>query len=651
DLVLVPSVVFNTDIRAVCKRAIIHFLDESAQCAFIDPDSGERCANTKKGHAKGHQRSSGQLLKEGLFVDGPFDSSRFILSIEECVLSVMNAVNPQAHSSRRKWQLLVSKHHREHIEVLRDLGGYPKPGTAQDKLKLGFFMKTSVCYGCLFGNPEYRLPCRHVICESCLRDSDQGETHGQQTGLHMLRSCLICGDTKTAGWPYQIRLRPLLSGLRVLSLDGGGVRGIVELVLLEKVESLIGLDLPIGIFFDLMVGTSSGGIISLGIGAQGRSVKDCAAHFRTICSTGFDNKFLTKTWGLGWLARWIRSSIYTSAAMEKALQTAFSTKPPITVFGMRNHCRNAVTTTVGKDCYLIANYNRGGTGIYMNSELSVWDAARCTSAAPMFFEPKRHDGCDCRDGGLKWNNPIQLAVNESREIWGEKSSYDVVLSVGTGEADEAQGRPSSKFIIPDWLSGLFTALLSTMNGEDEWLRYLKSQQRATERSSRLNVVFPGRQEPALDDFGAIGSMEQTARSYYKFYERLHKSQFNPISHAAGVPSPTNSLELVAERLRASMYYFELRSVESAEEVCIFSGLIRCRLGPIDEGYDKLLKMTAGFKVKESFYSTSELSESAPLDVQVVFSHQSPEEPIRIDVSFEKRYSVAISGFPIKMKVV
>jgi patatin-like phospholipase/acyl hydrolase len=59
---------------------------------------------------------------------------------------------------------------------------------------------------------------------------------------------------------YKIPVRPKLSGLRILSLDGGGVRGIIQTAALQRLESLIGLNLPIGQFFDLIVGTSAGNI-------------------------------------------------------------------------------------------------------------------------------------------------------------------------------------------------------------------------------------------------------------------------------------------------------------------------------------------------------------------------------------------------------
>lgn len=60
--------------------------------------------------------------------------------------------------------------------------------------------------------------------------------------------------------------------------------------------------------------------------------------------------------------------------METALSDSFGKEAPTTVYGLENPCRVAVTTTVNEDCYLIANYNRGGTGRYLNSELPLWKA-------------------------------------------------------------------------------------------------------------------------------------------------------------------------------------------------------------------------------------------------------------------------------------
>jgi hypothetical protein len=114
------------------------------------------------------------------------------------------------------------------------------------------------CYGCLFGRPEYKLPCGHYICQGCLVDFDQKEkTTPYHIALHL--KCVCCG-APTLRQGYKVPVRPQISGLRILSLDGGGVRGIIQLVTLQRLESLIDLDLPLGQFFDLIVGTSAGKI-------------------------------------------------------------------------------------------------------------------------------------------------------------------------------------------------------------------------------------------------------------------------------------------------------------------------------------------------------------------------------------------------------
>ena len=57
---------------------------------------------------------------------------------------------------------------------------------------------------------------------------------------------------------------PAQSSYRILSLDGGGIRGVFPAALLAKLQE--NLDHPIASYFDLIVGTSTGGIIALGLG-------------------------------------------------------------------------------------------------------------------------------------------------------------------------------------------------------------------------------------------------------------------------------------------------------------------------------------------------------------------------------------------------
>ena len=74
-----------------------------------------------------------------------------------------------------------------------------------------------------------------------------------------MTGCALC-SIDYPGDRYLIRLKPRCAGVRILTLDGGGVRGIIELALLQAVHQAIGLgdSLPLRAFFDLIVGTSTG---------------------------------------------------------------------------------------------------------------------------------------------------------------------------------------------------------------------------------------------------------------------------------------------------------------------------------------------------------------------------------------------------------
>jgi len=386
------------------------------QCAYVDAETGEKCVNTKTGHALGHQTSSGEFLKSGLFVETLFDAKRFANTVRGVLHTTMQAINAREPANRQEWRRHAADKQRIDLEKLRALGGYPRHDAIPSTEATGArslvaamrtilsprdnsqtdLLNTSVCYGCLLGRPEYSLPCEHAICLTCVEDFDQTEGWARYPGVVTHKECIICSASAGKGWPYRTSVRPDLAGLRVLSLDGGGVRGIVELVLLQRLEKSIGIGLPLGQFFDLMFGTSAGksrvscsprachlssdphpgGIIALGLGIQRRKVDDCISLFRGICNNGFVAKTGTKSSLFGWAARWFRGSIYKTEHMETALQDAFASgrAEPNSVFGLANNSRVAVTTTADEKTYLIANYARGDSKRYINSKLPLWKA-------------------------------------------------------------------------------------------------------------------------------------------------------------------------------------------------------------------------------------------------------------------------------------
>lgn len=659
DAVCDPSIVCSADMKSVCQRAVEQFLDASQPCAFVDGASGIRCVNTKNGHAKGHQGSLGAFLADGYFVSGDFDASKFVETIETFVKSMLKDIVDQDMNHRITVKYLA-KQHRDILQSApnRDFW-FPKAPNPLISLFLSFFggvfrgshlsASNDPCYGCLFGRPEYKLPCGHFICQECLIDFDQKE----ETGPHHIvihRKCVLCA-APTIRQGYKIPVRPELSGLRILSLDGGGVRGIIQIVALQRLEALIGLNLPLGQFFDLIVGTSAGGLVALGLGQDKLSATQCIEKFKTICKTGFQLRAWAGLWRV--LSIWFSGSIYQSDAIENALRGAYK---PEELFGLRNieqvsssWPRVAVTTTVETDCWLLANYNQGDSKRYLKSGIATYEAARATSAAPLYFEPYTSDinGAVCRDGGLRENNPSTVALNESRELWGENAKIDLFLSLGSGIGNYPTPEPSGLQALPVAVQSPLKILLATMNGDSAWKRFYSSvESRIQRRARRLNPQFDWTTEPGLDAVGMIDEMLNIAKDY-SFYVPRDESPFRAAADAS-----TDALVETAHQLRASLYYFHLDSItrNMGQDIAVIKGHIYCRLilpEQID-AFNKLVAKTSGFKVNGTTNITMpEFSDDAEfkVPVSIIKKLDTGSVPVRIDAIFEDDRLVSISGFP------
>jgi predicted acylesterase/phospholipase RssA len=72
-----------------------------------------------------------------------------------------------------------------------------------------------------------------------------------------------------------------------------------------------------------------------------------------------------------------------------------------------------------------------------NTDCFIWEAARATTAAPTFFKSIGICGPDgiseeFTDGGLKWNNPVKVVIEEGARVFGSERRVACVVSIGTG---------------------------------------------------------------------------------------------------------------------------------------------------------------------------------------------------------------------------
>jgi len=147
---------------------------------------------------------------------------------------------------------------------MRSLSGYPCGPAEYHRmaLKQGWRLldkhfSDMVCFGCLARPPERRLPCGHSFCEICLEVF--GEPCQDEPYTFNVAECMVCSARFEK---VNVYIQPPTAGARILTVDGGGVRGVVALTSLVRLEDticqIVGVRLPIQKYFDLAIGTSSG---------------------------------------------------------------------------------------------------------------------------------------------------------------------------------------------------------------------------------------------------------------------------------------------------------------------------------------------------------------------------------------------------------
>ncbi len=204
---------------------------------------------------------------------------------------------------------------------------------------------------------------------------------------------------------------------RILSIDGGGIKGVFPASFLASIEDSIGDN--VATYFDLIVGTSTGGIIALGLGL-GFSAKEILAFYENSGPTIFaGNRFLK-------LLRWFGFSKYSQQPLREAVSS---------IFGERRLGESAKRLVIPS-----LSLETGEVHIYKTShhprferdykETAV-DVALATAAAPTYFPTHRSaSGTPLIDGGLWANNPTGLAAVEAIGILGWPSKSIKILSIG-----------------------------------------------------------------------------------------------------------------------------------------------------------------------------------------------------------------------------
>jgi len=238
----------------------------------------------------------------------------------------------------------------------------------------------------------------------------------------------------------------------IISIDGGGLKGIVSIMALKAIELRNGAPLRNNI--SLMAGTSTGGIISLGYSLTGNleSILDIYMEYG-------DEIFPQKS-KVGKVFNGVNSFFnpkYSRCGLEEVAYDYFDLSK------LKNGTCNTMVTS-----YDVLNNEVFMFKSRSMPDVKMVDAALATSAAPTYFPPLPYEGRQLVDGGIYINNPTMAAVSEvmkHNQYYGLKEkdlSKLNVLSVGTGRYKSPIPN-SGKWGKLEWITRITNTMMEANN--------------------------------------------------------------------------------------------------------------------------------------------------------------------------------------------
>ncbi|KAH8727730.1 acyl transferase/acyl hydrolase/lysophospholipase [Phaeosphaeriaceae sp. PMI808] len=346
------------------------------------------------------------------------------------------------------------------------------------------------------------------------------------------------------------------TGYCLLSLDGGGVRGLATLYILrrtmnevnfERKKTGLGPKEPHEIF-DLMGGTSTGGLIAIMLGRLRMSVETCITQYIKLMTCIFErreNRSIISAFGRV-------KPRFSAQALSDAI------KEVIEVSGHSVNEKFEEPEMPNCKVFVCACFQKTGAITRLRSYATavsdysptILEAALATTAAPTYFSSAAIDGSNFVDGALGANNPVIHVEQEARDIWcrdtGDiKPLVKCFVSIGTG-------RPGNRSVADKGFKHLVETLKkessetegTNQEFESRWREYM-----ACGRCFRFNVT-KGLEDVRLAEYKERPLIQQATSTYLDEREttmRLNECASNlrkkkhrpPIDFVQKMNSPEN----------------------------------------------------------------------------------------------------------------
>lgn len=256
---------------------------------------------------------------------------------------------------------------------------------------------------------------------------------------------------------------------RILSLDGGGIRGLITLGYLKRLETVLRHrtgrpDLVLADYFDLIGGTSTGSLIAASL-SLGWPVDKVMGLYRTLAA----DVFRPRRSLLGPLSRLVGSK-FDERPLERAIRTEIGEMridDPAFRTGLVVIAKRADTASVWQLT------NVPGHRFYeMNRHLKIWEVLRASSAAPTYFDPQRMADVGAGESAVFVDGSVSMHSNPALQLfmvacldgfglrWETGEDKILLCSVGTGAHDVAPSQDSMRgYRQVQWLGQLMVQLL------------------------------------------------------------------------------------------------------------------------------------------------------------------------------------------------
>lgn len=255
---------------------------------------------------------------------------------------------------------------------------------------------------------------------------------------------------------------------KILSIDGGGVKGLYSAKILEHLEQRFGCS--ISDYFDLICGTSTGGLIALALSMK-IPAKTVSEFYEQYGKTIFPRR--NKLWGL------IRQTFWRGKYSDEPLRCALTS-----IFGQKKIgdaqnllCIPSYTITDARPWVFKYDHKEGK--LDRDNKALCIDVALATAAAPTYFplaEISYYDRKQFIDGGVWANNPTMVGVIEALTYFvGEGKQFDSIEVLSVSSLNNTAGKSiglSRHRPFIKWRNDLFE---TSLIGQSDFTHYMMSK--------------------------------------------------------------------------------------------------------------------------------------------------------------------------------